>query len=89
VYLDHRGVLTQVPWVGSDQDQNAPDYLEFADDIEMVHHWSELGFVFNTGTPDQPRFVEVARRLCRDDGARAGNQFTTRSPSKPSPHGQR
>jgi hypothetical protein len=65
VFVEHDGRLRQVPWVGSDRDQNAPDYLEFADDIEMVHHWSQLGFVFNSGSERAPRFVEVERRLPR------------------------
>jgi hypothetical protein len=63
VFVEHHGGLRQVPWVGSAADQNAADYLEFAKDIEMVRLWSRLGFVFNAGTTDQPRFVEVARTL--------------------------
>jgi hypothetical protein len=65
VYVEHDGRLRQVTWVGSARDQNAPDYLEFADDTEMVREWSRLGFVFNTGTAVEPRFVEVARRRAR------------------------
>jgi hypothetical protein len=65
VFVEHDGRLRQVPWVGSAADQNAADYLEFAHDLEMVHQWSRLGFVFNTGTSQEPRFVEVARRLRR------------------------
>lgn len=65
VFVEHHGRLRQVPWAGSAADQNAADYLEFAEDIEMVHQWSRLGFVFNTGSEEQPRFVEVARRLRR------------------------
>ena len=55
--------LKQVPWVGSDEDQNAVDYIQFADDIQMVEHWQALGFVFNEGTQEEPRFVEVERVL--------------------------
>jgi hypothetical protein len=65
VHIEHDGKLAQVPWVGSAVDQNAADYIEFADDIEMVHNWSKLGFVFNTGSPEEPRFIEVQRRLPR------------------------
>jgi hypothetical protein len=62
VFVEHDGQLRQVPWVGSDRDQNAPDYLEFQHDLEMVRRWSELGFVLNVGTAEHPRFLEVARR---------------------------
>jgi hypothetical protein len=51
----------QVPWVGTDYDQNAPDYVQFADDLDMVRKWNDLGFVFNRGTKKEPRFVEVER----------------------------
>jgi hypothetical protein len=66
VFVEHDGRLRQVPWAGSDRDQTALDYLEFADDLDMVKLWSRLGFVFNTGTAEMPRFVEVARTLRRD-----------------------
>jgi L-Lysine epsilon oxidase N-terminal/L-lysine epsilon oxidase C-terminal domain len=65
VYVEHGGELRQVAWVGSDTDQNADDYLEFADDTEMVEMWSRLGFIYNKGTPEDPRFVEVERILPR------------------------
>jgi hypothetical protein len=61
------GELVQVPWVGTDHDANAPDYLEFADDTEMVTHWWELGFLYDSGTAPQPQFVEVERRLPREE----------------------
>jgi hypothetical protein len=67
VFIERGDDLRQVAWVGTDADQNAPDYLQFDDDIEMVTLWSKLGFVFNTGTDQKPRFVEVARELPRDD----------------------
>jgi hypothetical protein len=63
VYVEREGRLRQVPWVGTDRDQRADDYVQFADDVEMVKRWNELGFVVNTGTAEQPRFVEVERRL--------------------------
>lgn len=66
VYVGHGDELRQVPWVGTDADQNALDYVRFKDDVEMVELWHKLGFVFNTGTARQPRFVEVARELSRD-----------------------
>lgn len=55
----------QVAWVGSDYDQNADDYIAFADDLEMVYLWRDLGFVYNIGTEDKPHFVEVMRTLPR------------------------
>jgi hypothetical protein len=61
----HDGHLRQVPWVGTDQDQNAPNYVEFADDLDMVTHWKQLGFVFDEGSGDRQRFVEVERTLPR------------------------
>lgn len=67
VYLEP-GRHKQVAWVGTDYDQNAPDYVCFKDDIEMVEHWQSLGFVFNIGTAEQPDFVEVERTLPRAVG---------------------
>jgi hypothetical protein len=61
--------LRQVPWVGTDADQNAPDYVRFADDLEMVGLWSRLGFIVNRGTAEDPMFVEVERTLPRDDAS--------------------
>jgi L-lysine epsilon oxidase C-terminal domain/L-Lysine epsilon oxidase N-terminal len=71
VYVEHGERHKQVPWVGTDGDQNASDYVQFADDLEMVERWSELGFVFNRGSAEHPLFVEVERTLGRRD-AQAG-----------------
>lgn len=68
-----------VAWVGTIRDQNAADYVIFADDIEMVEHWSELGFVVHKetpatspegelyafGKPEDPDYIEVQRTLKR------------------------
>ena len=70
VYVERDGRLRQVPWVGTDSDQNAADYVEFADDVDMVRLWSRLGFVVNAGTADEPRFVEVERKLPPREGPR-------------------
>lgn len=70
VYVHAGERLLQVPWVGTDEDQNAADYVQFADDIEMVERWNELGFVFNEGDERRPRFVEVERLLPRRRGDR-------------------
>ena len=67
VYVEDGDRLRQVPWVGTDADQNAGDYVQFTEDVEMVKLWHKLGFVFNAGTAQRPRFVEVARELARDD----------------------
>jgi hypothetical protein len=40
-----------VSWVGTIRDQKANDYVVFADDIDMVKYWSELGFVVHKDTP--------------------------------------
>jgi hypothetical protein len=72
VYLES-GCRKQVPWIGTDYDQNAPDYIAFADKIEMVKYWKELGFVFNVGTADQPDFIEVQRTLPRDGSTSVGD----------------
>ncbi|MBC6417799.1 MAG: hypothetical protein GDA44_02885, partial [Prochloron sp. SP5CPC1] len=55
----------QVPWVGTDYDQNRPDYMIFADDVEMVEKWYQLGFVFDVGPKDNidNYYAEVARKL--------------------------
>lgn len=63
VYVVNGDTLQQVPWIGTDADQNAADYTMFADDLDMVRLWSQLGFVVNVGTAEDPRFVEVERRL--------------------------
>ncbi|MBV8136320.1 MAG: LodA/GoxA family CTQ-dependent oxidase [Deltaproteobacteria bacterium] len=57
----------QVPWIGTDYDQNASNYISFAEDLEMVKRWDQLGFVYNIGSKDKPHFVEVERRLPRPD----------------------
>lgn len=68
VYVHAGERLLQVPWVGTDKDQNAADYVQFADDIEMVRRWNELGFVVDEGTDRHPRFVEVERLIPRRRG---------------------
>jgi hypothetical protein len=30
-------------------------------DLKMVSAWNKLGFILNTGTPDNPTFVQVER----------------------------
>ena len=57
----------QAPWIGTDYDQTASNYISFADDLEMVKRWDQLGFVYNIGTQNKPHFVEVERRLPRPD----------------------
>jgi hypothetical protein len=70
VYVERDGRLRQVPWVGTDRDQQAADYVQFADDLQMVKLWDRLGFVVNTSTAEKPRFIEVERRLPRRAAAR-------------------
>lgn len=50
-----------VGWAGTIENQNAADYLMFADDLEMVEEWKRQGFVFNVGTTEEPLFVQVAK----------------------------
>jgi hypothetical protein len=57
----------QVAWVGSLEDQNARDYVQYADDLEMVSKWKYLGFVYNVGTAAKPEFLEVERRPEADE----------------------
>jgi hypothetical protein len=59
----------QVAWVGTEYNQQAGDYISFPDDLDMVHLWDQLGFVFNIGSNAAPHFVEVERRLPRAPGA--------------------
>jgi hypothetical protein len=56
----------QVPWLGTEFDQNATDYIMFPNDLEMVEKWDQLGFVYDVGTDGHAHFVEVSRRLRRD-----------------------
>ena len=57
----------QVPWIGTSFDQNAADYISFASNVEMVEKWDKLGFVFNIGSDTEPHFVEVERKLPRNE----------------------
>ena len=56
----------QVPWIGTDYDQNGGDFISFADNLQMVHNWDKLGSVYDIGSDGDERFVEVARVLPRD-----------------------
>lgn len=55
----------QVPWLGTDFDQKASTYIQFANDVDMVKYWDGLGFVMEKEVEGEPRFVEVARTLPR------------------------
>ncbi|RQS72027.1 hypothetical protein DID96_12130 [Burkholderia sp. Bp8963] len=56
----------QVPWIGTDYDQLAGDYVTFPDNVDMVRYWSRLGFVMEKPVGDgEHRFVEVERTLPR------------------------
>ena len=57
----------QVPWIGTDFDQNRGDYIKFDGDLLMVQYWSQLGFVMRKAVGGDPaeRYVEVARTLPR------------------------
>lgn len=55
----------QVPWIGTDYDQLAGDFISFADDIDMVRYWSGLGFIMEKPVQGEQRFVEVERVLPR------------------------
>jgi hypothetical protein len=61
VYRKHGEHFRQEPWVGTDTDQNASDYLQFSDDLDMVTLWKYLGFVYKDGTGEFPEFVEVEK----------------------------
>lgn len=51
----------QRPWLGS-HDPNDADYIQFADDLEMVERWNELGFLYDFGTDGKPEILEVGDR---------------------------
>lgn len=55
----------RVPWIGTDGDPDARKNYVFPRHIEMVENWDKLGFVFDSGDADGPKFVEVARTLPR------------------------
>ncbi|MGU7785127.1 LodA/GoxA family CTQ-dependent oxidase [Burkholderia sp. PU8-34] len=55
----------QVPWIGTDYDQMAGDYVTFPDNVDMVRYWSRLGFVMEKDIGGTQRFVEVERTLAR------------------------
>lgn len=56
------GRVKQVPWVGSDGDQNAADYVQFADDLEMVKRWEGLGFLYGYQRHGTQVLLEADRR---------------------------
>ncbi|WP_376960785.1 LodA/GoxA family CTQ-dependent oxidase [Azospirillum sp. A26] len=72
----------QVSWIGTEYNQKADDYIQFADDLDMVKLWDQLGFVFNIGTDGDPYFVEVARRLPRTPGSQ-GDTAGIGEPARP------
>ena len=55
----------QVAWIGTDFDQLRPDFIMFANDVDMVRYWGGLGFVMEKTVQGESRFVEVARTLPR------------------------
>ncbi|VEB44297.1 Uncharacterised protein [Chromobacterium violaceum] len=71
----------QVPWLGTDYDQLAGDFIQFADDIDMVKYWAGLGFVMEKQVEGERRFVEVARELPRP--------FDPAHPPRPEPRNER
>ena len=72
----------QVAWIGTDYNQNAGNYISFADDLDMVKLWDQLGFVYNIGSDADPHFVEVERLLPREagSGSATGADMPARSP---------
>lgn len=55
----------QVPWIGTDFDQMSDDFIGFADNVQMVQYWDQLGFVMGKDIDGEQRYVEVARALPR------------------------
>lgn len=55
----------QVAWIGTDFDQLRNDFISFANDVDMVKYWQDLGFVMEKTVQGELRFVEVARTLPR------------------------
>ncbi|OIO54270.1 MAG: hypothetical protein COX57_01650 [Alphaproteobacteria bacterium CG_4_10_14_0_2_um_filter_63_37] len=53
--------IEQVPWIGTDYNMNAADFIQFSQDTEMVVKWMDLGFIYNEGDETRPLLVEVAR----------------------------
>ncbi len=62
-----QGEIRQVPWVGSDYDMEASDFVSFSEDNEMVEKWQGLGFVINEGDDEHPWMIEVERVWKRED----------------------
>ena len=58
---------TQVPWIGTGYDQKAGNFISFADSVDMVKYWCQLGFVMEKTIDGEQRFVEVARTLPRPE----------------------
>ena len=76
---DERIKDEQVPWVGIDYDQNAPNFIMFPDDVNMVENWDKLGFIIDISQFDEYQdalaqkgwkgtyYAEVERKLPRDE----------------------
>lgn len=60
-----QGSGAQVAWIGTDFDQLRGDFISFANDVDMVRYWDQLGFVMEKTVQGEQRFVEVARTLPR------------------------
>lgn len=74
------GQRHQVAWIGSLDDQNAPDYVQFADDLQMVTAWTELAFLYNYGSVEKPEILAVL-----EGGAKVGLALTRQTDSDEEP----
>ena len=51
-----------IAWIGTDYDQEANNYISFADNVDMVRYWSQLGFVLEE-PPESGKYYQVSRTL--------------------------
>ena len=57
------GDIKQIPWMGTDYNMDASNFVKFSTNNDMVDQWMDLGFILNEGDADDPLYVEVAKQL--------------------------
>ena len=57
------GDIKQIPWMGTDYNMDASNFVKFSTNNDMVDQWMDLGFILNEGDADNPLYVEVAKQL--------------------------
>lgn len=78
-------VVRQVAWVGTDFDQQREDYVQFAENLQMVTYWSKLGFVMKQPDTAVPAGAEASAGKRRESAVYTEVQRVLARPFYP-PH---